>query len=66
MLMADYDLHTIPVIDDENRVLGVVTVDDVLKASIPDDWRRREPGPRRMREPSCATEDPSEIDEGGD
>ncbi|WP_415624488.1 magnesium transporter MgtE N-terminal domain-containing protein [Mycobacterium xenopi] len=66
VLMADYDLHTIPVIDDENRVLGVVTVDDVLKASIPDDWRRREPGPRRMREPSCATEDPSEIDEGGD
>ncbi|ORW14574.1 hypothetical protein AWC17_19480 [Mycobacterium nebraskense] len=44
VLMADYKLHTIPV-DDEAQVLGVVTVDDVLKATIPDGWRRREPGP---------------------
>jgi hypothetical protein len=27
-------------------VLGVVTVDDVLEATIPEDWRRREPAPR--------------------
>jgi CBS domain-containing protein len=57
LLMADYDLHTIPVVDDDNRVLGVVTVDDVLKATIPDDWRRREPGPRPVRQPLSATDD---------
>jgi hypothetical protein len=31
-------------------VLGVVTVDDVLEATIPEDWRRREPAPRPVRE----------------
>jgi hypothetical protein len=31
-------------------VLGVVTVDDVLEAIIPEDWRRREPAPRPVRE----------------
>ena len=46
LLMADYNLVTVPVVDAENRVLGVVTVDDVLEATIPDDWRRREPAPR--------------------
>jgi Mg/Co/Ni transporter MgtE len=46
LLMADYNLVTIPVVDVDNRVLGVVTVDDVLEATIPADWRRREPPPR--------------------
>jgi Mg/Co/Ni transporter MgtE len=66
VLMADYNLHSIPVVDDEDRVLGVVTVDDVLKTIIPDDWRRRDPGPRPVREPSSATDDPmaSTIDGG--
>lgn len=64
VLMADYDLHTIPVVDDDDRVLGVVTVDDVLKATIPDDWRRREPGPRPVREPISATDDLTTL--GGD
>jgi CBS domain-containing protein len=52
VLMADYNLHAIPVVDDKDHVLGVVTVDDVLKATIPEDWRRREPGPRPVREPN--------------
>ena len=30
----------------------------VLKATIPDDWRRREPGPRPVRQPSSTLEDP--------
>ncbi len=46
LLMADYNLMTIPVVDAHNRLLGVITVDDVLEATIPDDWRRREPPPR--------------------
>lgn len=46
LLMADYNLMTIVVVDADNRLLGVITVDDVLEATIPDDWRRREPAPR--------------------
>ena len=39
-LMADYNLTSIPVAD-EQRMLGVVTVDDVLEAMVPRGWRRR-------------------------
>ncbi|MFB8183517.1 magnesium transporter MgtE N-terminal domain-containing protein [Streptomyces sp. NPDC055966] len=45
LLMTDYNLLTVPVVDDEDRILGVITVDDVLDAVIPEDWRRREPAP---------------------
>jgi len=50
LLMADFNLYSVPVVDDQDRVLGVVTVDDVLEATIPEDWRRREPAPRPSRE----------------
>ena len=50
LLMADYNLYLIPVVDEQDRVLGVVTVDDVLEATIPEDWRRREPAPRPVRD----------------
>jgi CBS domain-containing protein len=50
LLMADFNLYSIPVVDDQDRVLGIVTVDDVLEATIPEDWRRREPAPRPVRE----------------
>ena len=50
LLMADYNLLAIPVVDDHDRVLGVLTFDDVLEATIPDDWRRREPAPRPIRD----------------
>jgi Mg/Co/Ni transporter MgtE len=46
ILMADYNLMTVPVVDPDNHLLGVITVDDVLEATIPDDWRRREPPTR--------------------
>jgi CBS domain-containing protein len=42
VLMTDYNLITIPVVDDGRRLLGVITVDDVLEAALPEDWRRRE------------------------
>ncbi|TQF02555.1 magnesium transporter [Kitasatospora acidiphila] len=45
LLMADYNLLTVPVVDEQDRILGVITVDDLLATVIPEDWRRREPAP---------------------
>jgi hypothetical protein len=39
--MADYNLTSIPVSDEGGRMVGVVTVDDVLEAMLPRGWRRR-------------------------
>jgi hypothetical protein len=39
--MADYNLTSIPVADENDRMVGVVTVDDVLEAMLPRGWRRR-------------------------
>ncbi|HUZ98571.1 MAG TPA: magnesium transporter [Gaiellaceae bacterium] len=41
MKMADYDLTVAPVIDDDGKLLGIVSVDDLLEMMIPEDWRRR-------------------------
>jgi CBS domain-containing protein len=40
-LMTDYDLTVVPVVDDEERLLGVITVDDVLELVLPKGWRRQ-------------------------
>jgi CBS domain-containing protein len=40
-LMADYNLTAIAVTDEDERMVGVVTVDDVLEAMLPRGWRRR-------------------------
>ena len=45
VLMSDYNLITIPVVDDHRRLIGLITVDDVLEVTLPEDWRRREPAP---------------------
>src|SRR6266496_5332862 len=42
VLMTDYNLITIPVVDGQCRMLGLITVDDVLEVTLPEDWRRRE------------------------
>jgi CBS domain-containing protein len=40
-LMADYNLTAAAVIDGDERMMGVVTVDDVLEVLLPKGWRRR-------------------------
>ena len=37
--LASYDLVSLPVIDPANRLVGAVSVDDVLDYLLPDDWR---------------------------
>jgi CBS domain-containing protein len=39
--MTDYNLVMLAVIDEERRVVGVITVDDVLELTLPAGWRRR-------------------------
>jgi CBS domain-containing protein len=41
LMMTDYNLTALPVVDAEGRVIGVVTVDDLLEAMVPLEWRHR-------------------------
>ncbi|HEV7132963.1 MAG TPA: CBS domain-containing protein [Gaiellaceae bacterium] len=40
-LMTDFDLTVVPVVGDDDVLLGIVTVDDVLELVLPEGWRRR-------------------------
>jgi CBS domain-containing protein/sporulation protein YlmC with PRC-barrel domain len=37
--LASYNLVSVPVVDEAHRLVGVVTIDDVLDYLLPDDWR---------------------------
>ena len=41
--MADHDLVALPVVDDESRMLGIVTVDDAIDVILPTAWKKRIP-----------------------
>jgi Mg/Co/Ni transporter MgtE len=40
-LMTDFDLTVLAVADEEERLIGVITVDDVLELVLPKGWQRR-------------------------
>lgn len=42
-VLAKYNLLAVPVVDGENKILGIVTVDDAMDAVIPAAWKRRLP-----------------------
>jgi CBS domain-containing protein len=41
VLMADYNLIAMPVVDGDGKPIGIVAVDDVLEQVLPEEWRQR-------------------------
>jgi CBS domain-containing protein len=39
--MSDYNLVMLPVVDEDGRMVGAITVDDILGQTLPAGWRRR-------------------------
>jgi CBS domain-containing protein/sporulation protein YlmC with PRC-barrel domain len=56
-ILASYNLVSLPVVDENHRLVGVVTIDDVLDYLLPDDWRSTdsEEQPARAVTTSTAT-----------
>ncbi|WGD38376.1 CBS domain-containing protein [Lysinibacter sp. HNR] len=55
-ILATYNLVSVPVIDSDDRLMGVVTVDDVLDHLLPDDWRSYETADRLDRQESVVSD----------
>jgi len=41
--IAEYNLLALPVVDDSEEILGIITVDDAMEILLPKDWRQRVP-----------------------
>lgn len=49
-ILATYNLNSLPIVNSDGRLVGAVTVDDVLDHLLPDDWRAQDddaPGTKR-------------------
>jgi Mg/Co/Ni transporter MgtE len=58
LVMSDHNLVSLPVVDPHGRIIGLITVDDVLETTIPIDWRRRSTGrSARVPEKGSAAKD---------
>ena len=53
-ILASYNLVSLPVVDESRRLLGVVTIDDVLDYLLPDDWRSTSDEPASFDDASTA------------
>lgn len=50
-ILASYNLVQLPVVDENHRLVGVVTIDDVLDYLLPDDWRSSSSADSRADDP---------------
>ncbi len=41
-ILATYNLTAIPVVNEQNRLVGLVTIDDLLDHLLPEDWREHD------------------------
>ena len=41
MMMADYNLIALGVVDSAGNLIGAISVDDLMEALVPEDWRNR-------------------------
>jgi Mg/Co/Ni transporter MgtE len=55
-ILASYNLVSVPVVDENHRLVGVVTIDDVLDYLLPDDWRSTD---AEQPEPALASSKPT-------
>ena len=54
-ILASYNLVSVPVVDETHRLVGVVTIDDVLDYLLPDDWRSTDADDKRLVSTNTAT-----------
>ncbi|GGH49589.1 magnesium transporter MgtE N-terminal domain-containing protein [Microbacterium album] len=54
-LLASYDLVSLPVVDQARRLVGAISVDDMLDYLLPDDWRSHDAGAPLPPAPTTGT-----------
>jgi Mg/Co/Ni transporter MgtE len=57
---AAYNLVAVPVVDEDNHLVGAVTIDDVVDHMLPPDWREQV-GPDRVETTAGANDGPSTL-----
>ncbi|WP_323958997.1 CBS domain-containing protein [Arthrobacter sp. JZ12] len=48
-ILATYNLNSLPIVNSDGRLVGAVTVDDVLDHLLPEDWRAQDVTPDTTR-----------------
>jgi Mg/Co/Ni transporter MgtE len=54
-ILASYNLVSLPVVDEKHRLVGVVTIDDVLDYLLPDDWRSTDSAEKKLIKATTAS-----------